>query len=106
MIWFCKGDTVKKRKDTEQVYARIRAAATADRLRRMIYEGVAFPDEIDDVAAAVQALAIDVSKPHLLTDLLHKMAHMSAADTMVPLNPKHCTYLAEAETKLEAIARI
>jgi hypothetical protein len=106
VIWFCKGDTVKKRKDTEQVYARIRAAATADRLRRMIYEGVAFPDEIDDVAAAVQALAIDVSKPHLLTDLLHKMAHMNAADTMVPLNPKHCTYLAEAETKLEAFARI
>ena len=46
---------MKKRKDSDKVYARLRAAATADRIRRMIYEGVAFADEIDDIAAAVQA---------------------------------------------------
>jgi hypothetical protein len=97
---------VKKRKDTDKVYARLRAAATADRLRRMIYEGVAFADEIDDIAAAVQALSIDVSKPHQLIDLLQKMAHMRATDAMVPLNPKQCNYLAEAETRLEALAQV
>jgi hypothetical protein len=97
---------VKKRKDIDRTFARLRAAATADRIHRMIYEGVAYADEIDDIAVAVQTLAIDVSEPNLLVDLLEMMAHLKATDMVVPLNPKHCTYLAEAKMKLEALASI
>jgi hypothetical protein len=95
---------VKKRQDTDQVFMRLRAAATAERLRRMIRDGGVFADEIDDIAIAVQTLGIDISHPHLLLDLLETMAHTQDTDDTVPLSPKQCSYLAEAEMKLENIA--
>ena len=91
---------------TDQVFARLRAAATADRLRRMIFQGVVFGDEIEDVAIAVQALAIDLGQPHPLMDLLQVMAQLPSSDSAVPLSADHCAYLAEAEVRLESLLNV
>ncbi len=92
--------------DIDQVFAKFRAAATADRLRRMIFQGIVFADEIEDVAIAVQALAIDLSEPHPLMDLLQAMAQLQSSDAMLSLSADHCAYLAEAEMRLEALSSV
>jgi hypothetical protein len=90
----------------DQVFARLRAAATADRLRRMIFQGVVFADEIDDVAIAVQSLSLDLTEPHPLMDLLQAMVQLAAPEDAVALNAEHCAWLAEAEMRLEALSSV
>jgi hypothetical protein len=91
---------------TEQVYARLRAAATADRLRRMIFQGVVFADEIDDVAVALQALSLDLMQPHPLMELLQMMAQLPMPEDTIQLHSDHCAWLAEAEMRLEALSSV
>lgn len=92
--------------DVDQVFARLRAAATADRLRRMIFQGVVFSDEIDDVAVAVQALSLELAEPHPLMDLLQEMVLLPAPSEMLSLRAEHCAWLAEAELRLEALSSV
>ena len=90
----------------EQIFARLRAGATADRLRRMIFQGVVFADEIDDVAVAVQTLSFDPIEPHPLMDLLLVMGSVGSPDDMIPLHADQCAWLAEAEVRLEALSTL
>ena len=92
--------------DVDQVFARLRAAATADRLRRMIFQGIVFGDEIDDVAVAVQALSLELAEPHPLMDLLQAMVQLPSPSEMLALKAEHCAWLAEAEIRLEALSSV
>jgi hypothetical protein len=92
--------------DIEQIFARLRAAATADRLRHMIFQGFVFADEIDDVAVALQTLSLDMLQPHPLMDLLQTMAQLPSADQMLALQADQCAWLAEAEMRLEALSSV
>jgi hypothetical protein len=92
--------------DLDQAFARLRAAATADRLRRMIFQGIVFGDEIDDVAVAVQALSLELAEPHPLMELLQSMSQLPAPSEMMALKAEHCAWLAEAEIRLEALSSV
>ena len=90
----------------DQAFARLRAAATADRIRRMIFQGAVYADEIEDVAVAVQTLVVDLSEHHALGDLLQTMAQLQTSETAIPLDAQQCAYLAEAEMKLEMMSSV
>ncbi len=89
---------------TDQVFAKFRAAATADRLRRMVFRGAVFADEVDDVALALQALAVDMSESHPLVELLYALSLLESCEAVLMLSADQCSHLAEAEMCLEALA--
>ncbi len=88
--------------DIDQAFAKFRAAATADRPRRMVFRGAVFADEAEDVAMALRSLAVDRSESHPLVELLDAMSELQSCEAALKLNADHCASLADAEMRLDA----
>jgi hypothetical protein len=85
-----------------------RIDATADRLRRMIERSCAWPDEIEDILLAVEALGVDFfdrrthdRAPDLMFYLIRDVHRAASTDAVVPLNPEHKQWLAEAVRRMQ-----
>jgi hypothetical protein len=85
-----------------------RIAATADRLRRMIERSCAWPDEIEDILLAVEALGVDLldqrthdRAPDLMFYLIRDVHRATGTDAVVPLDPEHKQWLAEAVKRMQ-----
>ena len=87
--------------------AGIRLFATAERLRRMAERLLAFPDEREDVALALDALRLDARDPdsdHPLIELYRALHFSAGSNQMVYVGLAHRDALLEAAMELEQLA--
>jgi hypothetical protein len=88
---------------SDEVTDRLMRAATADRLQLMLERGCAFADERNDIALALQMLALDPADPgtnHPLIDLYIGLLFKATSNGMLSISHEQKRWLREAYYRL------